>query len=76
VDIQDLTIVSITHDLTQKRSFVMVLWDKNPDKRLSLPVPFDLRIEDLIPATKIALQELKTEMENARLKLANDFPTR
>jgi hypothetical protein len=72
MDPQELTIVSLTHDLQKKRSLALITWDGIPDRRLSVPVPFLTKIDEILPAAQTALRELQAELENARLKVADD----
>jgi hypothetical protein len=74
-DPQELTIVSLTHDLQNKRSLALITWDGIPDRRLSVPVPFNTKIDELLPAAQTALRELQAELESTRLKVADD-PTK
>jgi len=52
MDPQELTIVSLTHDLQNKRSLALITWDGIPDRRLSVPVPFNTKIDELLPLPK------------------------
>ena len=56
-----LSIVSLTHEIAKQRSFALIAWDDIGDKRLSVRVPFNTKIEDLLPAVQAALVELRTE---------------
>jgi hypothetical protein len=67
---QRLSIVSLTHDIVKQRSFALINYDDTADKRLNVPVPFNTKIEDLLPAVQAALVELRTELEIADLKIA------
>jgi hypothetical protein len=67
---EQLSIVSVTHDLVKRRSVALITWDGVSDRRLAVDVPFDTRLEDLLPAVQAALVELRTELEIAQLKIA------
>ena len=63
---QRLSIVSLTHDIVKQRSFALINYDSTADKRLNVPVPFNTKIEDLLPAVQAALVELRTEVSIPR----------
>ncbi len=65
---EQLSIVSVTHDLVKRRSVALITWDGVSDRRLAVDVPFDTKLEDLLPAVQAALVELRTELEIAQLK--------
>jgi hypothetical protein len=65
-----LSIVSLTHDLVTQRSIALITWDDVADRRLAVAVPFNTKLEDLLPAVQAALVELRTELEIADLKIA------
>jgi hypothetical protein len=65
-----LSIVSLTHDLVTQRSIALITWDDVADRRLGVAVPFNTKLEDLLPAVQAALVELRTELEIADLKIA------
>jgi hypothetical protein len=65
-----LSIVSLTHDLVMRRSIALITWDDVADRRLAVAVPFNTKLEDLLPAVQAALVELRTELEIADLKIA------
>jgi hypothetical protein len=67
---EEITVVSVTHDLQKKRSLVLIKWDNNGDRRLSLPIPFETQLHDLLSATQVAILELQNELAGAHLKLA------
>ncbi|KFC69978.1 hypothetical protein FF80_01179 [Devosia sp. LC5] len=55
------TIVGINHDFRTKKSHVLLVWDDEADKRLSLPVPFGCSFEDLPAETDKAVRALSAE---------------
>ncbi|GLQ09828.1 hypothetical protein GCM10007913_17600 [Devosia yakushimensis] len=55
------TIVGINHDFRTKKSHVLLVWDDEPDKRLSLPVPFGCSLEDLPGEADKAVRALSAE---------------
>lgn len=55
------TIVGINHDFRTQKSHVLLVWDDEPDKRLSLPVPFGCSIEDLPAEAEKAVKALSAE---------------
>ena len=55
------TIVGLNHDLKGKHSYVVLVWDAEPDKRLSLPVPFGCTLADLPTEADKALLALSAE---------------
>ena len=61
------TIAGLNHDLKGRRSFVLLTWDDNAEKRLSLPVPFGCSMDDLPEAAEKALRELAHEAASLRL---------
>ncbi len=67
---EQLSIVSVTHDLVRQRSLALIIWDNIGDRRLGVNIPFDTKLEDLLPAVQTALIELRTELETAHLKVA------
>jgi hypothetical protein len=54
----EVTIISVTHDLQGQRSVVLIKWDEAADRRLSLPIPFNTQLDDLLPATHAAIRKL------------------
>lgn len=68
--VEQLSVVSVTHDLVKQRSVAVITWDDVSDRRLGVTIPFDTKIEDLLPAVHAALAELRTELELAQLKVA------
>ncbi len=64
------SIVGLTHDIIRQRSFALLAWDDVADKRLSVPVPYNIKLHDLLPAVQAVLVEFRTELESADLKIA------
>ena len=42
-----LTITRLVHDLKQRKSWVTMVWDKPPDRHISLEVPYGTSLDDL-----------------------------
>jgi hypothetical protein len=61
----NLLITGLFHDTARKRSVVSVQWQDDPEKRLSLPVPFGCKLEDLKLETEKAVAALAKEIEQA-----------
>ena len=61
----ELLITGLHHDLTKKRSFVYFVWKDDPDKRLSLDVPFHCTPDDLPDEARKALKALSEELASA-----------
>jgi hypothetical protein len=59
--IASVTISALTHDLTRKRSLVVLVWDDDPEKRVSLPVSFGCSLEGLRDEAEKALRALSAE---------------
>ena len=55
------TVIGLSHDLRSKRSFVVLEWDDNVEKRLSLRVPFGCGPEELPNEAQRAVRELSAE---------------
>lgn len=64
------TIVGLNHDLRGKKSYVQLVWDDEADKRLSLPVPFGCKFEDLPAETEKAVKALSAETAALAIKSA------
>jgi hypothetical protein len=56
-----ITVVALTHDLTRKRSLVTLKWDDDPEKMLSLPVPFGCTLDRVQAEAESALRALSSE---------------
>ena len=60
-------IVGLNHDLKAKKSYVMLVWAEEPDKRLGLPVPFGCTLDDLPAEAEKAVRALSTELASIEL---------
>jgi hypothetical protein len=56
-----VTVAALTHDLIRKRSIVTLVWDDDPEKRVSLPVPFGCALDRLQIEAEKAVRVLSTE---------------
>ena len=65
-----LEVSAITHDLAKRRSLVLLTWPNDPERRLSLPVPFETTPADAVREAGVALRELVREIESAEIALA------
>ena len=62
-----VNIVGLNHDLMAKKSYVMLVWANEADKRLGLPVRFGCTLEDLPAETEKAVRALSTELGTIQL---------
>jgi hypothetical protein len=60
-----LVITALHHDVFKNRSFVMLSWKDDPEKRLGLPVPLDCPREQLKAEAEKAVRALARELESA-----------
>jgi hypothetical protein len=60
-----LVITGLFHDTGRKRSFVSIQWQDDPEKRLSLLVPFGCKLDELKAETEKAVKALAKEIEAA-----------
>jgi len=65
------TIVGLNHDLKGQRSFVLIEWDDNAQKHLSLPVPFGCGLDDLAREAETAVRELSAETAALKIRSAD-----
>jgi len=63
------SIVGLNHDFKTKRSFVVIIWDDDPTKHLSLPVKFGCTFEELPAAADAAVKALSREVAELTLHL-------
>ena len=66
-DMTDFVITGLFHDLSKKRSSVMVQWKGDPERNLGLIVPFGCSLDDVKAEAVKALAALKMELENPRI---------
>ena len=60
-----MTITHLSHDLTQKKSFVSFVWADDPSTRLGLEVPYGTALADIEVAADQAVMALVTELQGA-----------
>jgi hypothetical protein len=65
----DITITQVVHDLHKHSSYVTMVWDDQPEKRLGLPIPYATKLEDLVGEAQKALQAFVAEIAAATPKL-------
>ena len=63
----ELLITGLHHDLNRKRSFVHFQWKNDPEKHLSLDVPFECTLDRLPKEAKKALEALSEELALAKI---------
>jgi len=63
-----VTITQVVHDLQARASFVTLVWDGRPDKRLGLPIPFGTKLEDIESEAHKALRAFESELASVSLK--------
>lgn len=63
-------IAGLNHDLMQRKSTVVVVWDGAPDRHLFLPVPFGCSLADLPAEAETALRTLAAETASLKLRPA------
>ena len=63
----ELLITGLHHDLTRKRSFVHFQWKNDPEKHLSLDVPFECNLDSLPKEARKALEALSEELALATI---------
>ena len=56
-----ITVAALTHDLMRKRSLVTLSWDDDPEKMLSLPVPFGCSLDRVQAEAEAAVRGLSAE---------------
>lgn len=64
-----MTITHLSHDLTQKKSFVSFVWADDPTKRLGLEVPYGTALADIELAAEQAVMALVAELQGAERSL-------
>jgi hypothetical protein len=57
-----MRVISLTHDLHRKRSLALLVWEDDPEKKLSVPVPFGCSLENVSEAAEKAVRELSREI--------------
>ena len=64
-----ITITQVVHDLQKRNSYVTMVWDDQPEKRLGLPIPYATKLEDIAAEAHKALKAFATETAAALPKL-------
>jgi hypothetical protein len=67
---KSVTVAALAHDLVGKRSFVTLVWDDEPAKQVSLPVPFGCNLDDVRFEAEKAIRELAAETALLAVNLA------
>jgi hypothetical protein len=65
-----ITIAALTHDFIRKRSTVALVWDGDPEKSVSLFVPFKCGLDEVHSEAEKALRELSAEIATIPVKEA------
>lgn len=66
----ELVITSLTHDFSQKKSYVGFVWSDDPGKRLGLEVPFGTPVEKADEMAKKAIADFAVEMAECSITRA------
>lgn len=69
---KSVTIAALTHDLVRKRSLVTLIWDGDPEKAVSLPVPFGCSLDRVQTEAELALRELSAETATIAVNLVTE----
>ena len=64
-----VTITQVVHDLQARASYVTLVWDGRPEKRLGLPVPYGTKLEDIESETQKTIQAFQSELASLSVKL-------
>ncbi len=67
---KSVTVAALTHDLVGKRSFVVLVWDDDPTKQVSLPVEFGCSLDRVRTHAENAMRELSAETASISVNLA------
>lgn len=62
---QTITIVSLVHDIAQRKSYVNFAWADDPSKRLGLEVPYGTSLDKIEKAARTAVDALSSELAGA-----------
>ena len=60
--VKGVIIAAVSHDLSKKRSLVSLTWQNDPEKRLTLDVPFGCSLSDLPREAERALRAFSAEL--------------
>jgi hypothetical protein len=69
---KSVTIAALAHDLVRKRSLVTLLWDGEPEKAVSLPVPFGCSLDRLQIEAEAALRDLSAETAMVKINTIDE----
>lgn len=58
---RSITVAALTHDLVRKLSLVTLVWDDDPEKAVSLPVPFGCGLDAVQAEAEKAMRGLSAE---------------
>ena len=67
---KSVTVSALTHDLVGKKSFVVLIWDDDPTKRVSLPVTFGCSLDAIRNEAEQAMRELSAETSQIAVNLS------
>lgn len=67
--ISTITIVGLSHDLAQKKSYVNFVWADDPSKRLGLEVPYGTSLDEIEEAAGKAVADFAREMTECRIRM-------
>jgi hypothetical protein len=65
---EHVNIAGLYHDLVARQSFVTVVWEGSPDRRLVLPVPFGCTLENLEAEATKTVRSLATEISTIEVR--------
>jgi hypothetical protein len=65
-----VTVTALAHDLTRKQSFVTLVWNGDPEKKVVLPVPFGCGLNDVQAQAEKAMRSLSAEIATIEVKKA------
>jgi hypothetical protein len=63
-----ITASVVFHELKKKISYVTLTWDDEPEKKLSLPIPYGTKLDDVVAEAEKALHAFAAEMAGTRVK--------
>jgi hypothetical protein len=57
-----LTLVGVTHEFQKKRSLALLVWNDDPEKKISVPIPFGCPVDRTRQEAEKAVRDLAKEM--------------
>ncbi len=57
-----LTLVGVTHEFEKKRSLAILVWNDDPEKKISVPIPFGCPFDSTRQEAEKAVRDLANEM--------------